>query len=264
MLTISKWFVVSLICLSIFASCGGEPETAKSSADAKDFIKSRIAVKDGIVLRSEPTVDSEQLAKIPYGKIIEWNSDGISGHETILGFKGSWVKTTYEDKTGWVFEPLTSKPDEKTTLVFFDGELLDESALAGYELIAELKATGGTVIIAQTEAMRNFPEGKLRLGKFAGANGPVENEDNRVFYDHIATGPKAIEPRVWFPVKMDRGRFICLQGRKLFLEHNARDDGRVDPVVSESAGVPIRITGRDGDAYTATVASTTDCAGARR
>jgi uncharacterized protein YgiM (DUF1202 family) len=62
-----------------------------------------VNAKSGLNVRELPSVDSRKLITIPNRTEIIIQLDDFKW-DTIDGLKGNWIKTTYEGKTGWIFE----------------------------------------------------------------------------------------------------------------------------------------------------------------
>lgn len=74
------------------------PGTAYAKADGTGWYK--VTSTNGLRLRKEATTDSESLVTMPYQALIY-----------ISELKGSWGKTTYDNKTGWTLLDYAQKTD---------------------------------------------------------------------------------------------------------------------------------------------------------
>lgn len=103
-----------------------EPKTEKETV--------YVNAADGLKLRKEPSVTSEQLAIIPFGTALE-----------VLDTQGEWIKTTYDGKEGWVFASYTTK---QNPLVYqntqYGFQLTFKQSWAGYKFF-EKQVDGVTV-----------------------------------------------------------------------------------------------------------------------
>lgn len=88
--TIKKLFAICLSILSTFTICSSSLAVTAEAAAYKsgEYV---IAEKQGVYIRKQPNVSSQKLGAIP-------NNTKI----TVTSISGSWGKTVYNKKTGWV------------------------------------------------------------------------------------------------------------------------------------------------------------------
>lgn len=73
-----------------------KPAETKEPVVAKKYVYVNVA--EGLNLRKEPNVTAEILVIMPFGTKLE-----------VLETQGDWIKTTYQDKTGWCMTGYTSQ-----------------------------------------------------------------------------------------------------------------------------------------------------------
>lgn len=92
------------------------------------------AAKAGLSMREKPDAKAKVLEKIPYGEklsLIYSNTDSIT-NITTEGISGSWAKTTYKGKTGYVVNSyLFPAPPPKATVKTLKDYLKQLSPVAG-------------------------------------------------------------------------------------------------------------------------------------
>lgn len=92
------------------------------------------AAKAGLSIREKPDAKAKVLEKIPYGEklsLIYTNTDSII-NITTEGISGSWAKTTYKGKTGYVVNSyLFPAPPPKATVKTIKDYLKQLSPVAG-------------------------------------------------------------------------------------------------------------------------------------
>jgi Bacterial SH3 domain len=92
------------------------------------------AAKAGLSIREKPDAKAKVLEKIPYGEklsLIYTNTDSII-NITTEGISGSWAKTTYKGKTGYVVNSyLFPVPPPKATVKTLKDYLKQLSPVAG-------------------------------------------------------------------------------------------------------------------------------------
>jgi len=92
-----------------------------------------VAAKAGLSIRETPAASGKVLDKIPYGEKINIlvNNDSLIKIPT-EGFNGSWVKTTYKGKTGYIVNSyLFPVPPPKATVKTLRDYLAQLSPVAG-------------------------------------------------------------------------------------------------------------------------------------
>jgi uncharacterized protein YgiM (DUF1202 family) len=97
-----KLFLPLFIFTSFFSSAQTE--------SVKDVYKEvYVAAKSGLSIRQKPELGSAVLEKIPYGtktKVIYNYNEEVKTVST-EGMEGTWIKTTYKGKTGYVVDTYT-------------------------------------------------------------------------------------------------------------------------------------------------------------
>ncbi len=104
-----------------------------------------VAAKAGLSIRETPSPSGKVLDKIPYGEkitIIFTQNDSLISIPT-EGFNGSWVKTTWKGKTGYVVNSyLFPMPPPKATVKTLKDYLAQLSAVAGPAVTVKKETMG--------------------------------------------------------------------------------------------------------------------------
>jgi hypothetical protein len=99
---LKKYHLGLFLCLFSFSIIRGQSCLCDPKDDQGGYIWYSVTAPSGLTLRAGPNRSTAKLDAIPFGEeVLFCGNTGVS--ETIEGKSGSWVKVTWADKTGYLF-----------------------------------------------------------------------------------------------------------------------------------------------------------------
>lgn len=110
---------------------------------------------NGVNLREEPSVNGKILIAVPNNKILLSGSACETVRDKVDNKRGNWIKTSYNDKVGFVWDRFLKKTKKETTIIGQYGDYWEANNKVS-TAISDLKYYGLFFTFKKSQKMNNY------------------------------------------------------------------------------------------------------------